>query len=199
MRLRLLSFGLTLALCLSLQAGPVAADGGEAEDDRPPLGEVIGANLEQGYIIPTAGLGNIDPLLFEAKVAPYYALSLAEGNDALVFAFKTIVRMRYEEGFPVSTPSYMPRLIYYHYGEDPYHNGHDYYYVMVSHHSNGQKGPFYNPDGTVNVTDGEFSTNFIEMGPTATGSLTRTGRSLRRGRSFGCPTERSHHRSRSVV
>jgi len=145
-------------------AGRAATGNPSEEGDPPPLREVIGANLEQGYIIPTAGLGNVDPLLFEAKVSPYYALSLGKGHDAVVFAFKTIVRMRYEEGFPVSTPSYMPRLIYYHYGEDPYHNGHDYYYVMVSHHSNGQKGPFYNPDGTVNMTDGEFSTNFIEMG-----------------------------------
>jgi hypothetical protein len=42
--------------------------------------------------------------------------------------------------------------------------GGTFYSALISHHSNGQDGDFFNGDGSINQVDGSFSTNFVELG-----------------------------------
>jgi hypothetical protein len=78
---------------------------------------------------------------------------------------KIPLRMYMEYSMPVKTPSFMPRLTYYFWFKrlnDPSDNL-LYFSIMLSHHSNAQKGNFYNDDGTLNVETGNFSTNYLEF------------------------------------
>jgi hypothetical protein len=45
--------------------------------------------------------------------------------------------------------------------------------VTLSHHSNGQAGPFLNEDGSINHEDGSFSTNYFDFALYATGFTRR--------------------------
>src|SRR4051812_41021127 len=60
----------------------------------------------------------------------------------------------------------MPRVTFYKFlnPERSLINGSvaSYASLTVSHHSNGQSGPFRNSDGTINHESGNFSTNFVE-------------------------------------
>jgi hypothetical protein len=71
-----------------------------------------------------------------------------------------------ERSVPVKTPSYMPRVTIYRFF-DPEQSViqksvASYMALTVSHHSNGQAGPFRNADGTINHESGNFSTNFVD-------------------------------------
>jgi hypothetical protein len=150
---------LVSALIVITGLSTAAANG----DGPSPLKLAIRRNMEAGTFFPVvAGSGN--PLVFEAKVCPYYAISWGERQSALVFVFKSIVRMSREPSVPVRTPSYMPRFIYYNYGQTRDDGVSDFYYIMASHHSNGQEGSFFNADGSVNYENGSFSTNYVEFG-----------------------------------
>jgi hypothetical protein len=78
---------------------------------------------------------------------------------------KIRLRMLSGPSEPVKTPSFMPRITYYWWraGEASSLTSASYYSLMLSHHSNGQDGPFYNPDGSINTDTGSFSTNYFEL------------------------------------
>ena len=76
------------------------------------------------------------------------------------------VRMLAENSFPVRTPSFMPNAtIFFGFdGSQPIAHSFTYYTIMLSHHSNGQEGPFYNAAGdAINIVSGSFCTNFLEF------------------------------------
>jgi hypothetical protein len=69
-----------------------------------------------------------------------------------------------DSSFAVRTPSFMPGAVVYiplDYAneESPFIS---YMGIALFHHSNGQDGPEFNPDGSFNLYDGNFSTNYIE-------------------------------------
>jgi hypothetical protein len=75
-----------------------------------------------------------------------------------------------QESAPVKTPSYMPRVTAYFWFQQYLTDKPTAYgSVMLSHHSNGQAGSFYNADGTVNYDTGSFSTNYFEFTAYGTG------------------------------
>jgi hypothetical protein len=71
-----------------------------------------------------------------------------------------------ERSVPVKTPSYMPRVTVYRFFHPEQSliekSVASYASLTVSHHSNGQAGPFRNADGTINHESGNFSTNFVD-------------------------------------
>ncbi|MBL4676329.1 MAG: hypothetical protein JKY70_09025 [Mucilaginibacter sp.] len=72
------------------------------------------------------------------------------------------VRLLKEYGNPVKSPSYMPGLnLYYRINSDAYHP--QYISASYTHHSNGIRGPSLNPDGSINVDSGKFSTDFVQV------------------------------------
>src|SRR6056297_2513567 len=123
--------------------------------------DYIETNHRRSYITLFDGLGNLDPLYFEAHLAPYYLIRLKEESKwAIELSPQMAIRMRRESSFPIRTPSYMPRVTYYHNFYEKFSmRNHVIPFVSVVHHSNGQKGDFYNEDGTINTHSGNFATN----------------------------------------
>jgi hypothetical protein len=69
-----------------------------------------------------------------------------------------------EESMPVRTPSYLPQIaIYYNLNKTGQSKSNTLFGKFV-HHSNGQDGDFYLPDGEINLISGNFSTNSLDFG-----------------------------------
>jgi hypothetical protein len=122
---------------------------------------------EPSYISGLGGFGNIEPLIFEADIIPYYMLSLNRNTRwGIELSPRIILRMYNKDSYPVRTPSFMPRITVFYQIIDNNSNKRDWFsYFSWYHHSNGQDGSFYNPDSiTINTLSGNFSTNFIEAG-----------------------------------
>jgi hypothetical protein len=124
------------------------------------------SQFERTYVTST-GLGGTGPgLIFEGNIAPPFFIVSPTYNVALVATPKVVLRMFNARSKPVKTPSYMPRATLYwflHPESVAPGRGARYLSVTLSHHSNGQDGPVFNPDGTVNHESGSFSTNFVEF------------------------------------
>jgi hypothetical protein len=72
------------------------------------------------------------------------------------------IRLFAAHGSPVKSPSYMPGLaVYFRVNDDMYHA--KFFSVAYNHHSNGIEGPTANPNGTINVDSGKFTTNFYTL------------------------------------
>ncbi|MDZ4205189.1 MAG: hypothetical protein U1C46_10275 [Bacteroidales bacterium] len=127
----------------------------------------IRANQKDGYVTFSQGIGNMEPLIFEGLLAPYYLLRTSkDARWGATISPAILLRMRADLSFPVRTPSYMPNITFYHSLKelsDKRENS-AYLFLMLSHHSNGQDGSFYNEDGSVNTRNGDFSTDFLEFG-----------------------------------
>lgn len=126
----------------------------------------IAANHKRSYITLTEGAGNLYPLYFESKIAPYYYIRLKDEYQwAIELSPQMIFRMQRKPSFPIRTPSYMPRITYYHnFYKRNHTSNHLIPFVSLVHHSNGQNDNFYNEDGSINTNSGNFATNYIEAG-----------------------------------
>ncbi len=129
------------------------------------LEKIAQINQGESYVTFPFDLGNIEPLIFEANVNPSF--KIRERKDSRMMAVLTpqiIIRMYDEYSNPVKTPSYLPQLTVY------FLTGHKdaqkklTLFGKIAHHSNGQDGDFYNPDGEINLQSGNFATNFMEFG-----------------------------------
>ena len=139
--------------------------------------EIIEQNLEPSYITAGGGFNfsfwrdshiGWEDYIFEAELNHHFHFFNTpeswKWNGFTKFNPKIQVRMTSEESTPIRTPGFLPRMTYYF-----WFNGKDvedrftYYSLMLSHHSNGQAGSFYNADGTVNTQSGNFSTNYFEL------------------------------------
>lgn len=109
-------------------------------------------------------LSGIEPLIFETNIVPHFFLTPHDWPVAVALTPKVLLRMFQGPSTPVNTPSYMPRLTVYGWLERRF-TGRPLFYSSLSlnHHSNGQSGPFSNPDGTNNHESGSFATNYLEF------------------------------------
>ena len=138
-----------------------------AESAENTFFKAIRANQNESYITFAQGLGNLEPLIFEASIEPYFLIRTSKDARWGVTLSPTIrLRMFAEESLPVRTPSYNPYVSIYRQiqlkQEEITHTL--YVFLTLAHHSNGQEGDFYAPDGTINTRTGNFSTNYFEVG-----------------------------------
>lgn len=127
----------------------------------------IRANQADSYITFGQGFGNMDPLIFEAMIAPYFLLRTSrDARLGATISSPIVLRMQAKESFPVRTPSYMPGVTFYFQVSDdhPGNQMSSYLFLNIQHHSNGQFEPFFLEDGSNNTESGDFSTNFLELG-----------------------------------
>jgi len=118
------------------------------------------------------GNGHFADQILEADLNPHFfwfsnnkwVINTFRFDGFLNVTGRVRLRMSSEQSAPVRTPSFMPRATYYFwFGDSKVEQRANYYSLMLSHHSNGQDGPFYNPDGTVNTNSGSFSSNFVQL------------------------------------
>ncbi|MEN6618513.1 MAG: hypothetical protein ABFC28_03315 [Rikenellaceae bacterium] len=122
---------------------------------------------DPSYITILGGIGNLEPLIFEADIVPYYTLSInRKARWAIEISPRILFRMYNSESYPVRTPSFMPRITFFYNIIDKTDNKRDWFaYFSWYHHSNGQDGSFFNADScTINTLSGNFATNFFEGG-----------------------------------
>ena len=124
---------------------------------------------ESSYITFAGGVGNIENLVFEANIVPYYLLSLNQSDRwGIELSPQVILRMYNTYSFPVRTPSFMPRAtIFYQFRKTNINSRYNdlFGYFSWSHHSNGQENSFYSDDSTtINTISGNFATNMVEAG-----------------------------------
>ncbi|MDO8896055.1 MAG: hypothetical protein Q7V19_00285 [Bacteroidales bacterium] len=127
----------------------------------------VRANQTDSYVTFLQGIGNLEPLVFEAMVAPTFLLrtnSSAQYGATISTAIR--LRMYAEESVPVRSPSYMPNITFYYNLPNfyPGNDGSNYVFLLLGHHSNGQDGDFFLEDGSYNTKTGNFSTNYMELG-----------------------------------
>jgi hypothetical protein len=150
----------------------------DAEPEGPPpelrTSDVVRTNLEPSYLVYPIGLSGLDPLFFEASIAPHFFVSRPAWPFAFVLTPKIVLRLFREDSEPVKTPSYMPRAtVFVWFTETLTGKPQLYTSFMISHHSNGQTGDFFLEDGSINHDTGDFSTNFLELTLYATGHTQR--------------------------
>jgi hypothetical protein len=121
---------------------------------------------EPSYIILGSGIGNLEPLIFESDIIPYFMLSLSNNNKwGIELSPQIILRMYNQESRPVQTPSFMPRVTFFIQFADKHDGKRDFFtYFSWMHYSNGQDGDFFNSDSTINTKTGSFYTNWVEGG-----------------------------------
>lgn len=125
----------------------------------------IRANQTDSYITFSQGIGNVEPLIFEGLIAPYFLLRTSrDAKWGATISPAILIRMYAEESVPVRTPSYMPEISFYHKLNKTGDAKVKYLFLNLAHHSNGQEGDFFNPDGSFNTVSGNFSTNYLELG-----------------------------------
>ena len=139
--------------------------------------EIVEQNLEPSYITAGGGLNfsywrdsHMDwgDYIFEAELNHHLHVVNSpdnwKWNGFVKFNPKIQIRMSSDKSTPIKTPGFLPRATYFFWfnGKDP-QDRFTYYSLMLSHHSNGQAGEFYNQDGTVNTESGNFSTNYFEL------------------------------------
>lgn len=124
----------------------------------------IRGNQVDSYITFGQGFGNLKPLIFEGLVSPYFLLRTSRNARwGATVSPAILIRMEAERSFPVRTPSYMPKITFYHQISRKSESV-KYVFLTLMHHSNGQNGNFKNNDGTYNTQTGDFSTNLVEVG-----------------------------------
>lgn len=132
---------------------------------------LVNANREQSYVTFFSGVGNLEPLIFEGKLSPSYFFTGQKNSWALMLNPQVQVRMLDRKSFPIRNPSYKLYVTFYHdlkvwkrtflqkiFYDDAV------WFASVAHHSNGQTGSFYDSARNANFMNGNFATNFIEIG-----------------------------------
>ncbi|MFK5854877.1 MAG: hypothetical protein QM503_02025 [Bacteroidota bacterium] len=129
------------------------------------LTTIASVNQGNSYITFPIDIGNIEPLWFEGNIIPNFMVRKSKNARLIgVVTPQIIIRMYREESAPVRTPSYMPQLaVYYSLIGNPKLDQYTLFGRFV-HHSNGQEGEFYLPDGEINLISGNFATNYVEFG-----------------------------------
>lgn len=129
------------------------------------LAKIAQVNQSESYITFPTDIGNLEPLMFEANVNPSFIIrERKESNLMAVLTSQITIRMYREDSYPVKTPSYIPQVTFYYLTGDNNLKKHYTLFGKFAHHSNGQGGDFYNSDGNINLQDGNFATNFFELG-----------------------------------
>jgi hypothetical protein len=121
---------------------------------------------EPSYVLFSRGLGNLEPLIFEGNLEPYFMISISEKvRWGIELSPRIVIRMLNEHSHPIRTPSFMPRATFFYQFLDKETKKRDFFtYLSVMHHSNGQEENFFNADSTINTNTGDFSTNWVEGG-----------------------------------
>tara|TARA_R110000851_G_scaffold116636_1_gene242952 strand:+ start:15045 stop:15920 length:876 start_codon:yes stop_codon:yes gene_type:complete len=129
------------------------------------LSTIAEISQNDSYITLPTDIGNIKPLMFEANINPSF--TIRERKDSRLIALLTpqiIIRMYNEASYPVKTPSYMPQIAFYYLLNINKAMAKNLLFGKLVHHSNGQDGNFFNEDNTINLSTGNFATNYFEIG-----------------------------------
>lgn len=139
----------------------------DLDENKTSIGSKFNVFREPSYVLFGGGIGNLEPLLFEGDIAPYFMVGLNRHNKwGLDLSPRIIFRMYNTESYPIRTPSFMPKASFFYHLVDNVDKNKDLFaFFSWLHHSNGQDGSFYQSDSvTINTQSGNFSTNWVSGG-----------------------------------
>ncbi|MFD2515950.1 hypothetical protein ACFSRY_18910 [Pontibacter locisalis] len=139
-------------------------------------------NRPLSYLTFGEGLGNLEPLLFEAQIASSFYVTGKRSQWTLQFSPHIVLRMKRTKSLPVENPSYIAPIYFHHrlgfwdkIFQSKFIYSRAYATVGLAHHSNGQEGPFFKNDGSINLENGSFSTNYASFALTLYQGISREG------------------------
>jgi hypothetical protein len=165
-----ITFLIVSFVVVSAAAQPIASPRDSLEHEK--FLTLVNANREQSYFTFGNGIGNLEPLLFEAKLSPSYFFSRSQRKWALMINPQVQIRMLNKRSLPIRNPSYRVYITYFQelgFWKKSFLRKLFYdnavFFGSVAHHSNGQDGDFYKDEITREINeDANFSTNFLEAG-----------------------------------
>ncbi len=124
-------------------------------------------NSEIGYItFFEQGHPDGRQYILNGNIVPHYYVFPRHWKVNFVLTPQVIVRIiANQNSLPVRTPSFIPGgNFYFNISQDRDSVRYKYMNVGAFHHSNGQDGPPLNSDGSINLYNGNFSTNYLVIG-----------------------------------
>jgi len=124
--------------------------------------EFFRGNRDFSYIAPGGELGAPSRYVINGElIASYFLLASAKSRVSVAVTQRFMARTRTDRSSPIRTPSFrLGTQVFYRLSS----NVARYKYVEAQffHHSNGQDGAVFRPDGTYNTETGDFSTNYVQ-------------------------------------
>ncbi|WP_375448628.1 hypothetical protein [uncultured Fibrella sp.] len=124
--------------------------------------EFYRANRDFSYISPNGELGAPSKYVINGElIASYFLLASPKSRLSIAVTQRFMARTRTDRSSPIRTPSFrLGTQVFYRLSS----NVTRYRYVEAQffHHSNGQDGDTFRPNGTYNTETGDFSTNYIQ-------------------------------------
>ncbi|MBO0951495.1 hypothetical protein [Fibrella forsythiae] len=124
--------------------------------------EFFRGNRDFSYVSPSGELGAPGRYVINGElIASYFLLASQKSRLAIAVTQRFMARTRTDRSSPIRTPSFrLGTQVFYRLSS----NVTQYRYVEAQffHHSNGQDGPVFRPNGTYNTETGDFSTNYLQ-------------------------------------
>ncbi len=124
--------------------------------------EFFRGNRDFSYISPSGELGAPSKYVINGELlASYFLLASAKSRLSIAVTQRFMARTRTDRSSPIRTPSFrVGTQIYYRLSANV--TQYKYIEAQLFHHSNGQDGTVFRPNGTYNTETGDFSTNYIQ-------------------------------------
>lgn len=124
--------------------------------------EFFRGNRDFSYISPNGELGAPSRYVINGElIASYFLLASPKSRFSVAVTQRFMARTRTDRSSPIRTPSFrLGTQVFYRLSE----NVTQYRYVEAQyfHHSNGQDGSAFRPNGTINTETGDFSTDYLQ-------------------------------------
>ncbi|MEZ0539308.1 hypothetical protein [Fibrella arboris] len=124
--------------------------------------EFFRSNRDFSYIAPNGELGAPSQYVINGElIASYFLLDTPKSRFSLAVTQRFMARTRTDRSSPIRTPSFrLGTQVFYRLSTNVTH--YKYLEAQFFHHSNGQDGPVFRPNGTINTETGDFSTNYLQ-------------------------------------
>ena len=159
---RLVLVAVALARPTGLLAQPDAAQPDAAAFRNHRYLDFYRAHRDPSYISPAGELGAPGTYVINGEqLASYFLLATPASRWSVAVTQRFMARTRTDRSGPIRTPSFrLGAQVYYRLSPDVV----NFRYVegQLFHHSNGQDGPVFRPNGTFNTETGDFSTNYLQ-------------------------------------
>jgi hypothetical protein len=125
--------------------------------------ELYRANRDLSYIAPGGELGAPSRYVINGEaIASYFLLDHPTARLSVAVMQRFQVRTWTDFSAPVRTPSFrLGAQVFYRLSQRT--DRYTYLEGQFFHHSNGQDGPVFRPNGMVNTETGDFSTNYFQL------------------------------------
>ena len=149
-----------VALCSFLTAATAQTDSVRFLNHR--YNEFFRGNRDFSYVSPNGELGAPSGYVINGElIASYFLLASPESRFSVAVTQRFMARTRTDRSSPIRTPSFrLGTQVFYRLSSDV--NRYRYVEAQFFHHSNGQDGKTFLPNGTINTETGDFSTDYLQ-------------------------------------